>query len=61
MSVCATFIHEQGYKHTVNYKTRGMFLQSLSKFKHYRLDNAVDYKHLTVITPRNLEEYKNKR
>lgn len=58
MAITATFIHKNGYKFNIHYRTRGGFLRALARGKNATLDNAVDDRNVFVIRLSNLEEYK---
>ena len=55
----ATFIHTQGYKFNIRYKTKGRFKAALRRSKDCKFDNAVDYDLMLVINNKNIDSYIN--
>lgn len=55
----ATFIHDQGYKFNIRYKTKGRFIAAIRRSKDCKFDNAVDYELMLVINNKNIDSYIN--
>lgn len=54
----AVFEHDEGYKFSQAYKTKGRFLSSIKRVRNASFLHAIDYDRRYVVYPSNINQYK---
>jgi hypothetical protein len=58
MAIDAVFLHDEGYRYNLVYKTKNKFLNSVKKLKNASFVNAVDFERQVIITPSSIPDYR---